>query len=236
MSGRVFIVGAGPGDIELITLKGYNALRNADCVLYDFLSNIRLLDYCKPECEKICVGKSDGIHLLEQDEINDLLVNMSKKHDFIVRLKGGDPFIFSRGIEEARHLKENEIEYEVIPGVTSAIAGPESVGIPLTIKNKYTSLGIVTGRLKDPEAEIEAPDCKTLVYLMGVKNIKNIIKALRKRGRADDTPCMFIERTTLPESRMIFGTIGTIEEITINSNVKAPAVLLVGEVINHAIN
>ncbi len=236
MQSKVFIVGAGPGDPELITLKGYKALKDADCVLYDFLSNTKLLDFCKPGCEKICVGKSDGIHLLEQDEINTLLVETAKKHNTIVRLKGGDPFIFSRGIEEARHLKENEIDYEVIPGVTSAIAGPESVGIPLTIKNKYTSVGIITGRLKDPQAEIEAPECKTLVYLMGVKNIENIVKALRKSGRPDDTPCMFIEKSTLPESRTIRATIGTIAEEAVKSRVKAPAVLIVGEVINHGLN
>ncbi len=226
---KAYIVGAGPGDPELISVKGLKALKKADCVLYDFLSSPGLLKYTKVSCKKVCVGKKDGLHLKEQDEINKLLYEKSLIYKNVVRLKGGDPFIFSRGYEEARFLADKGIEFEVIPGITSAIAGPESHGIPLTIKNRVSSVAILTGRKKDINADIDAPDCQTLVYLMGVKNIKNIVKALRRSKRKETTPCAFIEKATQKDSRIIRGTIATIEEEAKRSNIKPPAVLIVGE-------
>ena len=231
--GKAYIVGAGPGDPGLISVKGLKALKKADCVLYDFLSSQELLKHVKRGAEKICVGKKDGLHLKEQDEINKLLYKKALKYKNIVRLKGGDPFIFSRGHEEAEFLNDKGIEYEVIPGITSAIAGPESHGIPLTIKNRISSVAILTGRKKDINAPIDAPDCQTLVYLMGVRNIKNIVKALRKSKRSKDTPCAFIEKATQKDSRIVRGTIGTIEKEAKRFDVKPPAVLIVGDVVKN---
>lgn len=232
-TGKVYIVGAGPGDPELISVKGIKTLKKADCVLYDFLSSPELLKYTRASCEKICVGKKDGLHLKEQDEINKLLYEKSLIYKNLVRLKGGDPFIFSRGYEEARYLKQKGVRFEVIPGITSAIAGPESFNIPLTIKNRISSVAILTGRKKDINAEIDAPDCATLVYLMGVSNIKNIVKALRKSKRNENTPCAFIERATQKDSRIVRGTIATIEAKAKRFNIKAPSIFIVGEVVKY---
>jgi len=230
---RVYIVGAGPGDPRLITVKGLEVLRNADCVLHDFLSSPGLLAYTKRSCRKICVGKKDGLHLKEQAEINQLLYENSKKYKIVVRLKGGDPFIFSRGFEEVRYLKSKGVPTEVIPGITSAIAAPEDYGIPLTVKNKISSVAIVTGRKKDIDAAIEAPNCKTLVYLMAVANISNVVKALLKSGRDINMPCAFIERTTRDDSRITYGTLATIQDKARKAKVSPPAVLVVGEVVRH---
>ena len=232
-NGRVYIIGAGPGDPELITVKGLKVLKGADCVLYDFLSNMQLLKHAKDSCERVCVGKADGLHLKEQDEINRLLYKKSKKHKVTVRLKGGDPFIFSRGAEEARYLKKKGVQVEVIPGITSAIAGPENFGIPLTVKNKISSVAIITGRKKDINAKIEAPKCGTLVYLMAVGNISNVVKALRKNRWSEKTPCAFIERATRKDTRIIRATIATIEKEAQRARIKPPAVLVIGEVINY---
>lgn len=232
--GKVYIVGAGPGDPELISVKGLKALKKADCVLYDFLSSPALLKYVKSGAKKICVGKADGLHLKEQDEINGLLYKYSQVYRYVVRLKGGDPFVFSRGFEEARYLAYKRVRFEVIPGITSAIAGPESFGIPLTIKNKIQSFAVLTGRKEDPNAEIDAPDCQTLVYVMGVANIKNIVKALRKSGRIGTTPCAFIERAATRKARIVKATINTIAREAVRQKVKPPAILIVGEVVKYA--
>jgi len=234
--GKVYIIGAGPGDIELITVKGLNILKRADCVLYDFLSNTELLNYTKESSEKICVGKKDGFHLKEQDEINRLLSEKAREHELIVRLKGGDPFVFSRGFEEMKYLKDRKIDVEVIPGITSAIAGPESFSIPLTAKNRISSVAFLTGRRHDADAPIDAPNCGTLVYLMAVANIANVVKALRKSGRSDQTPCAFIERATDKDTRIVRANIGTIEIETKRARVSPPAVLVVGEVVNYGIS
>ena len=232
---KVYIVGAGPGDPEHMSVKGLKALKQAVCVVYDFLSASELLEATKNTCEKICVGKADGFHLEEQSRINRLLYEKSLVHAKVVRLKGGDPFIFSRGAEEARYLSRKGVAYEVIPGITSGLAGPESAGIPLTIKNRIQSVAILTGRKKHKNAEIDAPDCGTLVYLMAVANISNVIKALRKAKRSEGTPCAFIERATTKRERIVRGTIATIEKKAEILGIKPPAVLVVGEVVKKAI-
>ncbi|MFH1046404.1 MAG: uroporphyrinogen-III C-methyltransferase [Candidatus Omnitrophota bacterium] len=231
--GTVYIIGAGPGDPDLISVKGLKILKQADCVLYDFLSNKSLLRNVKKNALKICVGKKDGLHLKEQDEINRLLYDNALISRRVVRLKGGDPFIFSRGIEEAQYLLRKGVKTQVIPGITSALAGPESFGIPLTIKNKLQSVAILTGRKNDINARIDAPYCDTLVYLMGVANIDNIVQALKKSGRPDSTPCAFIERATCRGARLTKATIGTIIREAKKRKVKPPAVLVVGEVVNY---
>ena len=231
----VSIIGAGPGDPELISVKGLKRLKSADCVLYDFLSSAELLKHCKKGCEKVCVGKKDGLHLKEQSEINELLYEKSRVYAHTARLKGGDPFIFSRGIDEASYLSKRGVRCEVIPGITSALSGPESAGIPLTVKNELSSVAILTGRKKDIHAAIDAPDCQTLVYLMGVHNIANIIKALRKSGRKESEPCAYIEKATCKDQRVILGTIKTIEHNVKKYNVKPPAVFVVGEAVHRRV-
>ncbi len=231
-SGKVYIVGAGPGDPELISVKGLNALKAADCILYDFLSAPELLSYAKEDAEQICVGKSDGLHLKEQDEINRLLYEKADEHEKVVRLKGGDPFVFSRGAEEADFLGSKGVDVEVIPGITSAFAGPLAAGIPLTVKNEVQSVAVVTGRKKDPDAEIDAPNAGTLIYLMAVANIANVVKALRKSGRGNDVPCAFIEKVTRPDQRVVVATVGTVEEKVKTEDIRPPAVFIVGETVN----
>lgn len=231
---KVYIVGAGPGDPGLITLKGLDLLRRADCVLYDFLSSAELLDHLKPDAEKICVGKADGLHLKEQGEINRLLLKKSKQYKIVVRLKGGDPFVFSRGSEEQRYLIEKGVDVKVIPGVTSAFAGPASFDIPLTIKDRVQSVAVVTGRKRDPDAEIDAPRCGTVVYLMAVSNISNVLKALYKSGWPLNTPCAFIEKATHKDARIIIATLETIEVKARQEKIRPPAIFIVGEVVDHA--
>lgn len=229
----VYIVGAGPGDPELITVKGLQALKKAGCVLYDFLSSPELLRPVPSSCEKICVGKADGLHLKEQAEINSLLYEKAHEYSVVVRLKGGDPFIFSRGYEEMRYLKERGVNVEVIPGITSAISAPESYNIPLTIKNKISSVAILAGRKKDINAPIDAPQCDTLIYVMAVSNIANVVDALYKSGRGPKTPCAFIEKTTHRDSRIVCASLATIEQEAKKASIVPPAIFVVGEVVNY---
>jgi len=229
---KVYIIGAGPGDWELISVKGLRRLKEADVIVYDFLASKELLRFAKKGAEIICVGKTDGLHLLEQNKINRLLYERAKSGKIVVRLKGGDPFVFSRGIEEALYLKNKKIDFEIIPGITSALAGPESFGIPLTRKGKYSSLAVLTGRKSNGES-IDAPKADTLVYVMGVSNIRNIIKALRKSGKTSSTPCAFIERATTKEERIITGNLKDIVSKAQKLVVRPPAVFVVGEAVNY---
>ena len=230
--GKVYIVGAGPGDPDLITVKALKVLKRADTIIYDFLASQQLLDYAKKGAEKICVGKRDGLHLLEQNRINRLLHEKARAGKNIVRLKGGDPFIFSRGIEEALFLKNKDIYFEIIPGITSAFAAPQSFGIPLTRKGKCSSVAVLTGRKSNGEA-IDAPDCDTLIYLMGVSNIDNVVKAILKSGRVKDTPCAFVEKATYKDERIVTGTLGDILKKTREFSIKPPAVFIVGKVVSY---
>jgi uroporphyrin-III C-methyltransferase len=229
---KVSLVGAGPGDWELISLKGLERLKKADVILYDFLASNELLRFARKKAKIICVGKSDGLHLMEQKRINQLLYQEAKKGRRVVRLKGGDPFIFSRGIEEALYLHRKGINFEIIPGVTSAFAAAESFGIPLTRKGKYSSVAVLTGRKSNGEP-LDAPACDTLVYLMAVANIANVVKALAKAGRDKREPCAFIEKATTQEERIVCATLGTIVEKARIAHIQPPAVFVVGEVVNY---
>jgi len=229
---KVYLIGAGPGDWELISVKGLKRLRQADVILYDFLASKELLRFAKKGARIICVGKADGLHLLEQDKINQLLSKFAKAGKIVARLKGGDPLVFSRGIEEALYLKKKGIEFEIIQGITSAFAAPESFGIPLTRRGEFFSVAVLTGRKsnKDP---IDAPKCDTLVYLMAVANIKNVVRAILKSGRAGNTPCAFIEKGTTKEERIITGKLSNIAQKVETCAVKSPAVFISGEIINY---
>ena len=230
--GKVYIVGAGPGDPGLITVKALNALQKADVIVYDFLASRELLDFAKKTSEKICVGKSDGLHLLEQGAINRLLYEKSGNGRKVVRLKGGDPLVFSRGVEEALYLRRRGVDLEIIQGVTSAFAAPESFGIPLTRKGRYSSVAVLTGRKSNGEG-IDAPRCDTLVYLMAVANIENVIKAVLKSGKSKRTPCAFIERATTGKEKILAGNLANIAKRAKERSVRPPAVFIVGEVVKY---
>ncbi len=174
-----------------------------------------------------------GLHLKEQGEINRLLYQNSKKHHVVARLKCGDPFVFSRGFEEMRYLRKKGVLVEVVPGVSSAISGPETFGIPLTLKNKISSFAVIAGRKKDIRAPIEAPSCGTLIYLMPLSNIVNVVKALIASGRSHKTPCALIERATYSNARVVSSTLETIREQALRAKVEAPAILVVGEAVNY---
>lgn len=230
--GKVYIVGAGPGDPELITIKAAKALKKADVIIYDFLASAKLLAVAGKESEKICVGKTDGLHLLEQGSINRLLYEKARKGGVVVRLKGGDPLVFSRGVEEALYLRKKGIAFEIIQGITSAFAAPESFGIPLTRKGKYSSIAVLTGR-KSSGGGIDAPACDTLVYLMAVANVDNVIKAILKSGRDRKTPCAFIERATTGGEKIVRGNLANIAKKAKEGKVRSPAVFIVGEVVSY---
>lgn len=230
--GKVYIIGAGPGDWELITVKGLKIIKKADVILYDFLASKDLLRFVKKNAQIICCGKSDGLHILQQPQINRLLLKFAQQGKSIVRLKGGDPFVFSRGIEEVLYLKNKGIDFEIIQGVTSAFASPESFGIPLTRKGRYSSIAVLTGR-KSNKDKLDAPDCDTLIYLMAVANIKTVVKTILDSGRNKFTPCAFIERGTTKEERIISGTLSNIIEKVKKHSVKPPAVFIVGDVVKY---
>src|SRR4030042_3573185 len=237
MKGKVFIVGAGPGDIGLLTVKGLKCLRKAEVVIYDVHLNAQVLNYINHDAEFIYAGKRGGHHTLTQDEINDILVEKAKKAKIICRLKGGDPFVFGRGGEEAEALSKEGIEFEVVPGVSSAIAAPAYAGIPLTHRLYSSSFAVIPG-YEDPskkESAIEwskiATGVGTLIFLMAVKNINLITQKLIKNGRSPDTPVAIIRWGTRPDQSTTVGTLKNIGRIIKERDIKPPAVMVVGEVV-----
>ncbi len=230
--GKVFLIGAGPGNPELITLKGLNLIKKADVILYDFLIDKKLLTYASKKAELICVGKSRGHHLLKQEEINKLLVEKAKNNKIVVRLKNGDPFIFGRGSEEVKELILNNILYEVIPGVSSSIAVATYCGIPLTHRDYASSFAVITGHRKKNNDEVKFVNADTLVYLMCVTNLKKIINKLLDEGKIDTTPCALIERGTFKNQKVVIGNLKNILSKSKNKKIKSPAIFIVGETVN----
>ncbi|MBO8144548.1 MAG: uroporphyrinogen-III C-methyltransferase [Thermodesulfobacterium sp.] len=234
--GKVYLVGAGPGDPGLLTLKAKKALEEADVVIYDYLANKRFLNFCKEEAEKIYVGKKGGAHTLPQEEINKLLVKKAEEGKTIVRLKGGDPFLFGRGGEEAETLFEENISFEVIPGITSAIAVPAYAGIPVTHRNYTSTLAIITGHEAEDKEESKIDfsalsKIGTLIFLMGVKNLPNIVKRLMEEGKSPETPVAVIQWGTLPKQKTATGTLKNIVEKVKEKGITAPAIIIIGEVV-----
>ncbi|RUM61082.1 MAG: uroporphyrinogen-III C-methyltransferase [Persephonella sp.] len=231
--GKVYIVGAGPGDPELLTLKALKVIKKADVILYDRLINPEILLYAKPECELIYVGKEDGKHILEQDKINFLLYEFAKNNDIVVRLKGGDPFVFGRGGEEAIFLKEKGIPYEIIPGITSAISVPLYGGVPITHRGISSSFVVITGhgsKGQFPNIDWNAiSKIDTIIFLMGVSNREKIAKNLINVGKSPETPIIFIEKGTTKEQKEIEATLGEVAEGKIK--VYPPAIFLIGDVV-----
>ena len=237
MKAKVYLVGAGPGDPGLVTVKGKECIQRADVIIYDYLAAPSLLKHARKSAELIYVGKKGGDHTLSQDEINHLLVEKAQSGDVITRLKGGDPFIFGRGGEEAEALLKAGIAFEIVPGVTSAIAAAAYAGIPLTHRQLTSTLAFVTGHEDPTKAETSinwsslAKGIGTLVFFMGVKNLPNISKRLIDNGKSPDTPVALIRWGTTSRQKTVTGTLSTIADTAQAAGLKAPAIIVVGDVV-----
>ena len=230
--GTVYLVGAGPGDTELITLKGFRLLARADVVLFDHLSSPGLLQFKKPSAELIPVGKFASKHTLPQESINRLLVEKAKEGKMVVRLKGGDCCLFGRGGEEAEACVEAGVEFEIVPGVTSALAAPCYAGIPPTHRDCASNVAIVTGHRKTGDKRpVEIPKADTIVFLMSVGNISNIVSSLISKGFAKNERIAAVEHGTCYDQRVITGTLGNFLEIAERAKLRTPAIFIVGKVV-----
>ena len=232
----VYLVGAGPGDPGLITQKAFSLISNADAIVYDYLSNPTLLKNAKASCSLVNAGKRLGFKAMSQDQINRKLVSLAKKGiGTVVRLKGGDPLLFGRGGEEAEYLKKNRIKFEIVPGVTSAIAVPAYAGIPITHRDITSTLSIVTGH-EDPlknKSTIDWPGLaksKSIVFLMGTKNLKSNIRNLIEHGMSTKTPIAAIQWGTYARQKTVIGNLENINEKIRVENIKSPSIIVIGEV------
>ena len=235
--GKVFLVGAGPGDPGLLTIKGRECLTQADVVVYDYLANQSFLEYAGENAELIYAGKQGGDHTMSQDEIGSLIIDKALEGRVVVRLKGGDPFIFGRGGEEAQELVKAGVDFEVVPGVTSAIAVPAYAGIPLTHRDYTSTVAFITGH-ENPEkdnSEIAweklSTGAGTLIFLMGVGNLERIAETLMLHGRSSDTPVALIRRGTVSEQTTLVGNLQNIAELAKLNRIKPPAIIVVGDVV-----
>lgn len=237
-NGKVYLVGAGPGDIGLLTIKGHRCLERADVVVYDYHLNAQVLNYARRNAEFIYAGKRGGHHAMTQDEINAALVRKAKEGKNVCRLKGGDPFVFGRGGEEAEVLAREGIEFEVIPGVSSIIAAPASAGIPLTHRDYSSSFAVVTGNEAATKSDSSIPwphlalAHDTLVFLMAVKNMASITTRLIEAGRSPQTPTAVIRWGARPDQDTVVATLDTIAEAVEERQIKPPAVMVVGDVVS----
>lgn len=236
--GKVYLVGAGPGDPGLLTLKAKQCIERGDVIVYDYLANRLFLDYARKDAELVYVGKEGGRHTMSQDEINGLIVAKAQQGLNVVRLKGGDPFIFGRGGEEAQEVVKAGIGFEIIPGVTSAIAVPAYAGIPLTHRDYTSTVAFITGH-EDPTKETSgiawdklATGAGTLVFLMGVGNLAKIASSLMEHGRPPETPVAVIRTGTVPDQRTVTGSLKDIAEIAKKEKMRPPAIIVVGEVVS----
>ncbi len=234
--GTVFLIGSGPGDPGLMTVKGMQKIRTADVIVYDYLAGNQFIQEARADAELIYVGKKGASHTLEQDDINSLLIRKAKEGKNIVRLKGGDPYVFGRGGEEAEELHLAGVPFEVVPGVTSAVAAPAYAGIPVTHRDHASMVTFITGH-EDPAKEESAIDWEiiaknpgTLIFLMGVKNLPNISDLLIKHGKPGDTPAALVRWGTTPQQVSLFSTLSEIPKAAKEKGIKAPAILVVGSV------
>ncbi len=233
--GMVYLVGAGPGDPELLTLKGEARLKQCEVVIYDRLASDHLLDIVPGECEKIYVGKEVGNHSMNQEAINEIIVKKALEGKRVVRLKGGDPFVFGRGGEEVLALQKEGIPYQIIPGITSAIAAASYAGIPVTHRGVSRSFHVITGHTEDSDNQLTdnyetlASLEGTLIFLMGMGNLSLIVKELCRNGKDMNTPVAIVSNATTARQKTVKGTLDTICEVACTNNIKAPAVIIVGE-------
>lgn len=235
--GMVYLVGAGPGDPELMTLKGARLLQKADCVVYDALADASLLSQCRAGCEMIYVGKRAGNHAMPQEQINELLICCASRHAVTVRLKGGDPFIFGRGSEEALALLSSGVAFEVVPGITSAIAGPAAAGIPLTHRGISTQFTVFTGHEMPGKTESDldiaaiAATGGTKVILMGMGHLRSTLHALMTAGMAPGTPAAAVQWATTPRQKWVRSTLEKLADAVEAAAISSPAVVVIGEVV-----
>jgi len=232
--GKVYLTGAGPGDIDLLTIKALRVIRQADVIIYDRLANPDILKEAKEGCEFIYVGKADSHHTLPQEEINEVIYQSALKHDVVVRLKGGDPFVFGRGGEEGIYLRERGIAFELVPGITSAIAVPEYAGIPVTHRGVTVSFRVVTGHESKNKDHSQIPwenykTDDTIVFLMGLHRLDKIASKLIEIGKPKDYPVAVISKGTTPEEKTVIGTLEDIWEKA--KDLPTPALIVVGEVV-----
>ncbi len=237
MKGKVYLIGAGPGDYRLLTLKACDCLKQADTVVYDRLADARILQYAPQDAEYIYVGKASSQHTMTQDKICQLLVDLAKEGKTVVRLKGGDPFVFGRGGEEALLLQENNLPFEIVPGVTSAISVPAYAGIPVTHRGIAASFAVVTGH-EDPTKDNSdinwqqlATATDTVVFLMGVANLPKITAKLMENGRSGDTPVAIIRWGTKAQQQVWTSTVAEAAEMAKREQIKPPCIFLVGNVV-----
>ncbi|MPW26277.1 uroporphyrinogen-III C-methyltransferase [Alkalibaculum sp. M08DMB] len=235
MSGKVFLVGAGPGDYKLITMKGLECIKDADVIVYDRLASPKLLTYKRNECELIYVGKESSNHTKTQDEINEIICEKALEGKIVTRLKGGDPYVFGRGGEEGQYLIDRGVDVEVIPGITSAIGGLAYAGIPITHRDYASSFHVITGHLKEENQELNwevlAKLKGTLVFLMGMSELKNISANLIGNGMKANTPVAVINWATTERQKVAVGTLDDIYDITLREGLSSPSLIAVGDVV-----
>lgn len=233
---KLTVVGAGPGDDDLITLKAIKVLEQADVVLYDALVNNELLGYVNPNAELIFVGKRRGCYRYQQEQINELIVARGFSHGHVVRLKGGDPFIFGRGAEEMEYAAKHGLEVAVVPGISSSLAVPAYQNIPLTKRGSSESFWVITGTTKQHQLSndvaLAAKSSATVVILMGMGKLSEIIQLFKQEGK-NELPVAIIQNGTTPEEKIGIGTVDTIEEVVAKNNLSNPAIILLGDVVNH---
>jgi uroporphyrin-III C-methyltransferase len=233
---KVTLVGAGPGDPELLTLKAVKSLQSAEVVLYDALSNEEILDYA-PFAEKIFVGKRKGIHYLSQDHINELIVAKAFESGHVVRLKGGDPFVFGRGKEEQEYVESFGIETQIIPGISSSLAVPASIGVPVTSRGVSESFWVITGTTStgklSNDIALAAQSTATVVILMGLGKIDEITKIYQNLAKGE-WPIAIIQNGTLESQKEVVGTINNIQDLIIKNEIAAPAIIVIGDVVHLA--
>lgn len=234
--GEVYLVGAGPGDPDLLTFRALRLMQQADVVVYDRLVSAEILDLARRDAEKIYVGKQRDNHSLPQESINELLANLAKAGKRVVRLKGGDPFIFGRGGEEIETLMEQGISFQVVPGITAASGCATYAGIPLTHRDHAQSCTFVTGHLKDGSINLNWPQLaapnQTIVIYMGLMGLEQICAALIAHGSPKDLPIALVQQGTTPQQRVITGTLATLPEKVVKEEIKAPTLIIIGTVVN----
>ncbi|RXJ57605.1 uroporphyrinogen-III C-methyltransferase [Candidatus Marinarcus aquaticus] len=232
---KVYLTGAGPGDIELMTMKAARVIKEADIIIYDRLANPEILKMAKEGVVLTYVGKQDGKHSVPQDQINEIIYQSALKYETVVRLKGGDPFVFGRGGEEALYLKQRDVTYEIIPGITSSISVPAYAGIPVTHRGITTSFRVVTGH-ETPNKKISQLEWQTflndetIIFLMGYHNIDLISTKLLELGKRKDYPCAVISQGTTSEQKVVVGTLENIAQKS--KGLPTPALIVIGEVVN----
>lgn len=235
---RLTVVGAGPGDPELITLKAIKTIMSANVILYDALINNDLLDFALPNAELIFVGKRKGCYVYQQEQINELIVSRAKSHGHVVRLKGGDPFIFGRGAEEIEYAKQFGVETYIVPGISSSFAVPAYQGIPLTKRGASESFWVITGTTKNHQLSndivLASKSSATVVILMGMSKLSEIVSVFSSEGKGNESVAI-IQNGTTEREQTGFGTINTIESVVKEKQLSSPAIIVIGEVVKQRV-